>query len=354
MNRLPPSALVFAAALSTATLTMIPATAAAQDMNIAASRLRASGVDTGSGCTTQTDPMDGRFAMDRAAWCRVMTQFAGSMIPPMLTPAGTRGVRGIYVGFESWLTGIDNDDGNAVGDAWFRAVEGDGMGSTDRSRFADSVLAWGRMNVRKGLPFGFELGTNVGYLANTSYWTLGLEIRWALWEGFREEVGWIPDLAVRGSVQTLMGDGEFNVTVPSIDLVLSEPFVVGNSVEITPSLYGQVAFVFVDSELVDITPETDTFTDCMPNPATPPRDDPSFGVPPYCTAGGAQLNDNVVFPSLRSTRVRVGGGLQIRYEWFTLLGSFMFDAAKPGDLDGDLPSDLPRQWSVAFGAGLTL
>lgn len=97
MNRLPPSALVFAAALSTATLTMIPATAAAQDMNIAASRLRASGVDTGSGCTTQTDPMDGRFAMDRAAWCRVMTQFAGSMIPPMLTPAGTREIGRAHV-----------------------------------------------------------------------------------------------------------------------------------------------------------------------------------------------------------------------------------------------------------------
>ena len=73
---------------------------------------------------------------------------------------GTEGVRGIYVGFESWITGIDNDPDTAVGRAWFRAVEGDGMGAdTSRSRFVDSVLAWGRFNVRKGLPFGFELGT---------------------------------------------------------------------------------------------------------------------------------------------------------------------------------------------------
>jgi hypothetical protein len=319
-----------------------PSPASAQDMNLALSRLR-----TSTGCAS-----DVAYCRDDDAYRRVMTQFAGSMIPPVLTPAGTRGVRGIYVGFESWLTGIDNDDTSAVGQSWFRAVEGDGMGtSTEQSRFADGVLAWGRLNVRKGLPFGFEIGTNVGYLANTSYWTLGLEIRWALFEGFREEVGWIPDLAVRGAVQTLMGDGEFNVTVPSVDLILSEPFVVANSVEITPSLMGQVAFVFVDSELVDLTPETTAFEACSPDPRTPTD---GFGSPPYCRSDGSELNTNVVFPSLRSTRVRFGGGLQIRYEWFTLLSSFLMDAVTPAELDGDLPEDLPRQWQVDLGVGLTL
>lgn len=323
-----------------------PGAAGAQDMNLALSRLSA---PAGAGeCVGAHLSSTGEMrCRDDGAYRSVMTQFAGSMLPPVLTPAGTRGVRGLYVGFETWLTGIDHEQ-----EYWHRAVEGDGASmDTSRSRFVDTVLAWGRFNVRKGLPFGFELGTNVGYLANTSYWTLGLEIRWALFEGFRTDVGWIPDIAVRGAVQTLIGDGEFNMTVPSIDLILSEPFVVGNSVEITPSIMGQLGFVFVDSELVDLTPDQGAFTSCAPNPLTPT---PSSGSPPYCTGDGSDLNANQVFPSLRSTRFRLGAGLQIRYEWFTVLGAFIFDALPPAELDGDLPAELPRQWQVDLGVGLSL
>ena len=350
---------------------LAPSVVAAQDMNIALSRLgnpdeRLTNDVDGDGVY---DPADGdtfldvdgngmfdprcggRVCQDDDAYRRVMTQFGASMIPPILEPAGTRGVRGIYVGFETWLTGIDNDAATPTGDAWFRAVEGNGTGTPDRSRFVDSVLAWGRINIRKGLPFGFELGTNVGYLFNTSYWSLGLSVKWALFEGFRTDVGWIPDVAVRGAVQTLMGDGEFNVTVPSVDIILSEPFVVANSVEITPSIMGQFAWIFADSELVDLTPGDPVFPECMPDPRTP---EPGFGSPPYCRGDGAGLNDNIVFPSLRSSRIRVGAGLQIRYEWFVILASFLFDAAEPGELDSSLPADLPRQWQVDLGIGLTL
>ncbi len=298
------------------------------------------------------------FCQDDDAYRRVMTQFAGSMMPPILTPAGTRGVRGIYVGFETWITNIDTGSATTTGDAWHRAVEGDG-GSADvrRSRFVDTVLAWGRLNVRKGLPFGFELGTSLAYLANTSYFALGAEIRWALFEGFRTEFGWIPDVAIRGAVQTLVGDGEFNVTVPSFDLLLSEPFVVANTVEIVPTLALQVAFPFVDSELVDLDPETTAFTECSPDPSTP-----TSGSPPYCRVNGTELNDNIVFPSLRSMRWRFGAGLQIRYEWFTMMGSFLIDLLPPGDpfLDDDfngddrIPNDLGRQWQIDLGVGLSL
>lgn len=324
------------------------APASAQDMNIALSRLRLDN-SAGNVCASAGGRRP-RFCPDEDAYRSVMTQFAGAMIPPVLTPAGTRGVRGIYVGFETWITGIQNGDPD-----WHRAVEGDGldwsaMRPDAPSRFVDPVLAWGRLNVRKGLPFGFELGTNIGYLANTTYWTLGAEVRWALFEGFRDGVGWIPDLAVRGAVQTLVGDGEFNVTVPSIDVILSEPFVLANSVEIVPWVVGQVAFPFVDSELVDFTPETSGFTACNPDPLT----ENSGGL--VCRGDGSELDENVVFPSLRSTRWRLGAGLQIRYEWFTILGAFMFDLVKPGDsyADPSVPARVDRQWQVDLAAGLTL
>jgi len=331
---------------------LAPLSAAAQDMNIAVSRLRIQAEDAianpdtpcSTSFTSDGMPLTRAWCPDEDAWRRVMTQFAGAMIPPLLTNAGTRGMRGIYVGFETWLTGIDNGQ-----EYWHRAVEGDG-GERDRSRFVDNVLAWGRLNVRKGLPFGFEIGTNIGYLANTTYWTLGLELRWALFEGFREDVGWIPDFAVRGAVQTMLGDGEFNVTVPSVDFILSEPFVVANSVEITPSIFAQIAWIFADSELVDLDPNVSAAETCDPRPTTPT---PGSGSPPYCRGDGMQLNHNVVFPSIRSVRARLGGGVNIRYEWFTIMGSFLFDLLPPSDLDGSLPTDLPRQWQVDLGAGLT-
>ena len=327
--------------------------AAAQDMNIAVSRLRIESEDPiinpDTPCSSTFNsggtPLERAFCADEDAWRRVMTQFSASLIPPILTSAGTRGVRGIYVGFETWLTGIDNSQ-----EYWHRAVEGDG-GSTDfgRSRFTDNVLAWGRFNVRKGLPFGFDLGTHIGYMANSNYWALGLEIRWSLWEGFRTDVGWIPDFAIRAAVDTLIGDGEFNVTVPSLDFILSEPFVIANSVEITPSIMGQVAWIFADSELVDLNPDRSAFGGCDPDPATP---DMMSGSPPYCRGDGMELNHNVVFPSIRSVRGRMGGGLQIRFEWFTVMASVLFDLVPPAELDGSLPADLPRQWQVSLGAGI--
>jgi hypothetical protein len=361
--------------------------ARAQDMNLALSRLGAPNdtwdpatQDTnGNGMFDAGEPFnDGNgnarfdpcnairggppdFCQDDDAYTRVMTQFAASLMPPILTPAGTRGVRGIYVGFETWITGIDTDDSTATGDAWHRAVEGDGMSADTRhSRFVDTVLVWGRLNVRKGLPFGFELGTSLGYLFNTSYFALGAEIRWALFEGFREGVGWIPDVAVRAAVETMVGDGEFNVTIPSFDAILSEPFVVASSVEVIPWVDYQLAFPFVDSELVDLDPEETAFTGCDPDPATPTPTTP--GSPPYCRMNGTELNDNVVFPSLRSMRMRLGAGLQIRFEWFTILGSFQFDLLPPGDptLDDNynganlIPDDMPRQWQTDIGVGLTL
>lgn len=328
-------------------------------MNLALSRLDFANEDTdGDG---DLDLCGGATrCQDDQAYTRVMTQFAASLIPPVLTSASTRGVRGIYIGFESWLTGIDNDQ-----DYWHRAVEGDGGGMDDsRSRFVDSVLAWGRFNIRKGLPFGFELAANISYLANTTYWAPGVEVKWSLFEGFRDGVGWIPDVAVRAAVQTMVGDGEFNVTVPSVDFILAEPFVIANMVEVTPWISGQIAFLFVDSELVDLTPETTAFgpesdgsSGCNPDPRTPPHPPEATGTstePPYCRGDGSELNDNVVFPSLRSTRYRLGAGLQIRYEWFTILGAFSFDVVPPSEGDPDLPADLPRQWQVAFGLGLTL
>ncbi|AKF06492.1 hypothetical protein [Sandaracinus amylolyticus] len=318
--------------------------AEAQRMDLALSRL--SVPSEGGVCPN----VDGALVCaDDDAWRRLATQFAGALIPPILLPAHTRGMRGIYFGVESSITGIDSG-----ADYWARGTEGDT--GTDRNRFVDGVLAWSRFNVRKGLPFGFEIGTNVGFLVNTSYWALGAEVRWSLLEGLRDRhaSAYFPSLSVRGSVQTLLGDSEVNVTVPAVDVSIGERIIVADTVEISPYLGGQIAWVFADSELVDLTPEVDAFRECDPDPI-PPGVEGHTGSddPPYCRGSGADFNHNVVFPSLRSTRVRLFVGSQVRYEWFALTAAFAFDLLAPSDLDESLPSDLPRQWRVDVGAGVS-
>ncbi|MDQ3031968.1 MAG: hypothetical protein M3Y87_06085 [Myxococcota bacterium] len=316
------------------------ASASAQRMDLALSRLRTMPADP-STCANAGGGVVPTYCPDEDAWRSLATQFAGSMIPPVLLPAHTRGMRGIYVGVETSITGIDSSQ-----DYWRRGTEGD---AGIENRFVDSVLAWNRLNVRKGLPFGFELGTNVGFLVNTSYWTMGLEIRWSLLEGLRDRNSsvYFPSLSVRGAVQTLIGDSEMHATVPSVDVSLGERFIVGDMVEISPYLGAQLAWIFADSELVDLTPETDAYAMCDPDPM------PGAGAPPHCRGDGSDLNHNWVFQRVRSMRARMFVGTQVRYEWFALTSAFSFDLMQPHELDELLPTTLPRQWQVDVGLGVS-
>ncbi len=352
-----PRLVVIAIAIGASALTL-PSRVAAQRMDLALSRLRVTADSSpGSLCSPTFDGGMRDFCGDDDAWRRLATQFAGSLAPPLISPARTRGPRGLYVGLESFITGIDSGQSY-----WHRGVEGDSAdavscGSGDpgmncqQSRFVDSVLAWNRLSFRKGLPLGFELGTSVGFLTNTSYWTLGVEVRWALFEGFRDSgLEFLPDITVRGAVQTMVGDPEMNVTVPAIDVTLSKPIVLGSVVELSPFGALQLAWTFADTELVDLTPERDAFAECDPDPAGAAT---GGGSPPYCRRDGTDYNHNRVFPRLRSMRVRAAAGLQLRYEWFTIAGSFSGDLVSPNELDRSLPGDLPHQWQVDVAVGLS-
>lgn len=322
-------------ALAALTVLAAPAAASAQ-MDIAVNRLRIDG---------SADPMDGcpdaRFCADNTAWRRLMTDFANALTPPLLTPARTRGPRAFYVGVEMFLSPID-----PAADHWRRGTEGPGTDSSrGENRFADSVLAWTRLELRKAFPFGFELGTSLGFLPNSTYWTLGLEIRWALLEGWLSDDWWVPDFAVRGAVQTLVGDPEFNATVVAIDATLSNSLILGDEFELSPYLAGQLTWTFADTELVDLTPGVNAFRTCVPEPGRPV---------PTCTAGGGEdYNNNVVFDSIRSMRARMIFGLQARYEVFTITGAFGFDLVPPGELDQNVPDDIDRQWQVNAAVGLS-
>lgn len=328
--------IVVVGGIALASVSMLaPDTAQAQRMSLALSRL-----------STPNDPAapcveNATHCADNDAWQSVMTQLTGALIPPLVEPARTRGPRSFYLGVETMLTGIES-----TSDYWQRATEGD-AGTVDRNRSVDSIFAWTRLSLRKPLPFGFEIGTSAGYLVNTDYFTLGLEIRWALLEGWTGRDWWVPDLAIRGAVQTLVGDAQFNATVVAIDATLSNSFVLGDALELSPYIAGQINWVFADSELVDLTPERDAFAECDPEPNNP------SGVRPLCRGDGSDFNNNTVFQSIRTMRPRMIFGAQARYEIVTVNAAFSFDVQTPNEADRALPASLPRQWRLDLGLGFS-
>ncbi len=327
------------------------APASAQRMDLALSRLSypASSSPMETYCPDTSGTGAVAACADDGEWRSLITEFTGALIPPMLTPARTRGPRSFYVGLDTSITGI-----SANSTFWHRGTEGQTAGA-DINRQVDGALAWTRVTVRKAFPFGFELGTNIGYLVNTSYWALGVEIRWSILEGWLSHDWVVPDIAFRGAVQTLVGDQEFNATVATADLSISNSIILGDAFELTPITGGQVAWTWSDSELVDLTPGTNAFATCMPSSATPmgPGE-------PNCAGSGADYNNNAVFASIRTIRPRAFVGIQGRYEAFTLIGMFSGDLIPPTDIGSNHLNDvhgnplrIDRQWRIDLGIGLS-
>ncbi len=315
-------------------LLLAPATASAQGMNLALSRLR---VPEGTGGCSGAD-----FCPDNEAWASLATQLAGAMIPPLIQPAHTRGPRSFYLGVETMLTGIEANQ-----DYWQRGTEGD-AGSVDRNRAVRSILAWTRVSIRKPLPFGFELGMSGGYVVDTEYFTVGAELRWALLEGWTGRDWLVPDFAIRAAVQSVVGDAQFNMTVVALDATLSNSFVIGDAFELSPYVAGQANFTFADTELVDLTPTVDAWRLCDPAPP-----DPSIGARLACRGDPSDFNNSAVFRSLRTIRPRMVIGAQARYEIVTLNAAFSFDLVPPHDMDAALAASLPRQWRLDLGLGFS-
>ena len=380
---------------------LAPTVASADAMDVVLSRLRIAQT-TGDGDVFRQDAcsafeatessslgtmqgFDGLYVAYNACWNRLMSQMGTALAGTTLSPARTPGPAGFYLGIDYALTGIDSDSYY-----WRRGTRGDDLTASlgeGENRFVPSTSQWMRLNMEKGLPFGFSLGGSAAYGVGTSYWALGASLQFAPFEGYRTGVGHIPDFAVRVGVMTLLSDPSFNLTVPTLDIILSKPITIGSSFELTWIVAGQLHWIIADSEVVDLTPERNALAECQPNPTYACNADPSLG--PACRgsdvchaesntcrpsegtfncAGNIQdYNNNDVFESVRSIRGRIALGVQARYQQFAGRITFSYDIIAPetprragsggaGDPPTTAMSDqgwesLQRQWMLAVGAG---
>jgi hypothetical protein len=285
---------------------------------------------------------------DNTLFANLTNELAGALAPGLLTPASTIGYNRVYIGYEHSITNINT----AVNGTqhWQRGTEGaapagvrdDGTART-RSRVPDVLFA-SRIHMRHGLPYGFEAGVQGTYLHDSGLVAMGLDIKWSLWEGFRRGVGYIPDFAVRGSVNTLVGNQQLYLTVVSLDGVLSKHIPIGGSMQITPYLGGQALIVFGDSTVIDGTPRRSGYQECSRR-RTVYTTDPMTGAvssslvcdtgvaPPAMSAANDSVND-VVFTPTRLLRARALGGLRFKYGVFSFTAEFVMDVMAPSWMTG--------------------
>jgi hypothetical protein len=316
--------------------------ARADDMDPVLNRLS---IAAGNGPCTQ--PGLATRCPDNEAFEHLASELAVALAPPVEVGAASSGARGFYVGVSTTVTPV-----RAGERYWLRGTRGANP-AADVNTNVDSALAWNRIEVRKGLPFGLEAGASLGHGMDTSLWVIAGQLRVVLFEGFRSGLGALPDVALRAATQAMFGAADLSLRTQVLDVTLSKPFVVGGYHRVTPLLALQALFVNARSGRVDLTPGQNAWAACGASNASGSNAD-DLG----CSQreGASELANNAMFRSVNQTRVRLFLGVQERYSLLELAATFGFDLAvprlqteTPGD---DLPHDVMRQVSLHLACGL--
>ncbi len=331
-------------ALALVTAGLVPRLAAADSMDPALERLVLdSGCQSKGSNGTVYNPKSGFHACtpDNAAFAKLIAQYGFAVAPTAMHSARTTGYGGFELAIEGDYTTIDSG-------ARYWKLGTQGAEDTTTKRFSvenptpSSMLQAYSLKIRKGFPFGFEITGDVGYLAQTSLVFGGADVRLSLFEGFRTGIpAYFPELAVGGSVRTVTGTSEFQLTVVGFDAQISKPFAIAGSLVITPYAGYQWLRIFGDSGLIDFTPNTDAVNYCgytgNNTPATP---DPSKGNAqdgqPKCSYGNsADFNNVAVFNPVRLTRHRLLVGAQFRVQMVKIGFHADIDLVDPVDANPD-------------------
>jgi hypothetical protein len=170
------------------------------------------------------------------------SQLGVVLAPHLLTPADTNGFSGFQMSVDYAATSIDS------GASYWKARDGGTASSLRTVGFF----------VRKGMWFpvpSFEVGAGAVHLVDSSTWAAQLYAKLALHEGYHDLP--LPSLAVRGAVSRMMNQRELDLTVASLDVLVSKHIGVGGTWRLDPFLGWNVLFIVPRSEVIDPTPNVD-------------------------------------------------------------------------------------------------
>lgn len=321
-------------------------TALADDMDLALSRLRVptSSAELPAGCTgTGTNGLPRDFCPDNATWRSLATELSGVLLTALPTTARTTGFAGFEVTLGGTFTSIRGGESY-----WAVGSEGDQRTLSATNTAPSSQLITALVQVRKGLPFGFEFGATAGAVFDTELWVLGGDLKWALLEG---ELGAVPDVALRGSLRALVGGADFSMYSPAVEALVSKRIAVAHAWTLAPVVSFGVAWVEATTGLVDLTPDVSAYDECVPDPDAPTLTCTRTDALPDGRVPGQDFNNQATFADYSAMRMRLTAGAEGRFQNFVLSGAFSFDLVDPDGLTDTLPKSLARQWSLAVSTG---
>jgi hypothetical protein len=159
--------------------------------------------------------------------------------PKFLAPAETLGQAGFDLGVDVSLHMVD-----ASLEHW-RALN---------SADAPNTMVTGQLHVRKGLPFSFEIGATLTHLFDSEMFAPGMELKFSLNEGFF----YLPDIALRGAFNVVVGSSDLNLATTGFDISISKSFGLVGAVNLTPYAGYNQLVVIASSRLLDVAPEDPT------------------------------------------------------------------------------------------------
>ena len=167
---------------------------------------------------------------------RFLAEYFFALSPKLMAPADTLGYSGFYMGLEATTVGIPDWDAPSVQeDPWYYGTGPDN--DKPKTMFVPAI------HVRKGLPWSFEIGSSINYLAESEVVGIAGEVKWSLFEGYLHGFrGALPNLAARGSVVRIIGTTDLDVTIVGVDGSISRPFAIGGQITLTP--YGGYQYIW--------------------------------------------------------------------------------------------------------------
>lgn len=196
---------------------------------------------------------NGTFVAQNADLRSLSSQLGVVLAPRLGTPADTLGFGGFQFVVDYASTTIDPKA------AYWRAREGspDPTGTAGMDHGPSSLSTIG-LFARKGLWFpvpAFEIGAGAVHLIDSTIWTGQFYAKLALHEGYHQ---WpIPSFSFRAGVSRMMQQRSLDLTVVSLDGVVSKHFGIGGTWRLDPYAGYNILLIVPRSEVIDPTPTID-------------------------------------------------------------------------------------------------
>ena len=200
---------------------------------------------------SQADPgQPNTFIPQNAEFRALASQLGVVLAPHMLTPADTIGFGGFQFTVDVSQTSIDNSA------SYWRVRAGADPSAT--GAVGSSAMETVGFFVRKGiwLPVpSFEIGVGGVHLVDSNIWTGQIYGKLGLVEGYHELP--LPSLSVRGGVSRMMNERELDLTIASLDVMVSKHFSIGGTWRLEPFAGWNLLMIVPRSEVIDPTPQID-------------------------------------------------------------------------------------------------